>query len=380
LTAGLIASLAGLAVHSQFETPQTVIVINSMTAIFLALLAAPLPVKPKLVGARLSASWPLIAGYSLALLMIGWSLYAYSAFSQGLAASYRGDWQGAARWIDETLRREPRLAYYWFQDGFAHGALALNSDGSVRDETELRLALEAYEHGLSLEDANSLNWANLSWLQWAAHDRAGGLSAMEQAVKLAPDSSFLMLNLARMYEDDGQENKALEAYHQVLALEPDWADHPNFQSTELRRNSIETMRFSDPDPQDGWNALEAGNYSLAEGLFRANLGINDARNHLGLGLALLGQDDLSGAEIALRTAQFIDSGLVGIFDAQARLYEEMGDPARASQAAASAKVLRDHPSTYSPGIMGESGVAWYIYHRETLPADLLPGLSMGWAW
>ena len=53
---------------------------------------------------------------------------------------------------------------------------------------------------------------------------------------------------------------------------------------------------------------------------------------------------------------------------------------QASQAAARAKVLRDNPSYYFEGVMGESGIAWYIYHRESLPADLLPGLMVGWAW
>ena len=43
----------------------------------------------------------------------------------------------AANWMDETVRREPGMAYYWFQDGFAHGMLALNQDGILQRSSRI---------------------------------------------------------------------------------------------------------------------------------------------------------------------------------------------------------------------------------------------------
>jgi Tfp pilus assembly protein PilF len=48
-----------------------------------------------------------------------------------------------------------------------------------------------------------------------------GIQAFQQAVGLAPDVPYFHLNLARLYEQVGNQKKADEHYEQYKQLKPD---------------------------------------------------------------------------------------------------------------------------------------------------------------
>ena len=375
LKAGLIASLVGLAVHSQFDTPETVQVIDLLTAVILGLLmAGQLGRSAAVTGRRVS--WPLWLGMLAALGMWGYANISYAAFSRGLSASYQSDWSNTARWMDESVRLEPRLAFGWFQDGFAHGMLALNPDGSLRDRLELQKALAAYERGILLDDSSTLNWTNLGRLRLVAGDLDGALLAYTRAAGLAKNSPDLQFIYARVLEKGRSDAQAMAVYSAALELQRAlrYNIFVNFSMLYQVDPGGPLMRV--PVPQDGWLALEKGDFTLAAQLFRERAGVNDPGAYFGLGRALAELGDYPGAERALRTAEFAGGDLLAANQAMVWLYERMGDPLKLAQAKEKVADLLNRGSVFGPGRMGEAQAAWYIYHRESLAPELLPGMSL----
>jgi tetratricopeptide (TPR) repeat protein len=374
LTAALIASLVGLAVHSQFDTPETVVMISLLTAVILGLLAGALPGKPAATSDAEARwlSWPLWLGMIAAVGLWGFSNSSYTAFSQGLAASYRSDWQTAAYWMDETVRREPALAFTWFQDGFAHGMLALNPDGSLRDQRELRTALAAYENGMQLEDANSLNWANLGRLRLAARDEGGAVEAFAQAARLAKNSIVIQLEYVLVLEKLQPDAQSRAVYLAALERQRSLYYNLYFNFSMWRQVDLTGFSIPVPEPMEAWLALEKGELSQAVDLFRTQESGNEPYAYIGLGRALMDLGDYPGAERALRTAEFLGGDALAVNQALVWLYSRMDEPEKLAQARARVDDLLERTSVYGPGRMGESPYAWYIYHRESLPLDLLP--------
>ena len=58
---------------------------------------------------------------------------------------------------------------------------------------------------------------------------------MERSLELEPDNPDALTNLAAMYNDLGQFDKAREIHLKVLALEPNSADHLNNYAAFLQR-------------------------------------------------------------------------------------------------------------------------------------------------
>ena len=333
LLAGVLAALASLAVHSQFEVPQGASIINILTAVLMAQLVAPVEVdrrKGQAVGSTLLAvGWLTAAGLGL------WSLWGYSALQHGVVAASGGDWATSATWMDEAVRRDTSLAYYRFQAGLAHGRLALDDKGGVRDNGELGKAIKAFENGLNIEDVYALNWANLGILRWAGGDHPAAMAALERAVALAPQAPDLHLLLGQAYEESGKKDQAFNQYQKALELRPELAKSPLFQQTIVKAEAL--SMYSPPALEPGWEALEVGDYTQAEGLFNAQLGLNTARAYLGLGLALAEQGRLEEAEKSLRTAAFIDAKDLAVKEALADVYDRMGRDALAARIRPSTK-------------------------------------------
>lgn len=371
--AGLIAALTGLAVHSLFDTPTTVPAASALAALLLALLAAPL--EPVASKPSRFARFPALIPVGLLVLYAAinaFSLRAQGFFNAGLDAAVRSDWQPAVREIDRALALDPGMVFYRFQAGMAHAQLALAPDGSVRDPLELDAALEAYRTGLAQESSYCLNWAVYARLEWLAGAREFALADMARAVQLAPQSPVLQAYYGEMLEQAGQPEVALQAYAAALQQQPVWAAAPFFKATALRRQAASQA----PALQGGWAQLAAGDFTAAEQTFRAEVGLNTAAAYRGLGQALTGLGRYEEAERALLTSRFIEPASPDIHRALAALYARTGNRQGESEALAAAQDLFNRAGAFGPGRLGDSGYAFYIFHRESLAPDLAPG--MGW--
>lgn len=383
--AGYLAALAGLAVTSLFDTPQTFPALVVLAVLLAALIAAEdVPAR----AARWAAvgSGLLLVGWVAVVGALGWSLRAYAPFARGVLAGNLGDWVNAAGELDTATALDPTEAFYWLQAGFAHGRLALAADGTVRDPAALTAALRAYAQGVALEPEFSTNWANLAVLTWANGDRAGGLAAMERAVAGAPTAPAFVATLARLYEVAGQPEAAAQYFRGALDLRPDWATAYFFRATPLRQRVLEAWQQANPlgwqpdgGVSNGWQALQQQDYPQAVTIFSQARATNAPEIYLGLGLAELGQHDYAGAEQALRTALFVP-GANG--QATARMHLALGqalagkgDPAAATAEYQAGLDLLAATSSFGVGQLGQSDYGWYIFNRESLVDDWLPGMD-----
>jgi tetratricopeptide (TPR) repeat protein len=284
--------------------------------------------------------------------------------------------------------RDPGVAFYWLQAGFAHGRAALAADGQPVDGAELAAALEAYERGVALEPEYSTNWANLGLLRWVNGDLAGARAALERAVAGAETNGAFRATLGRYYEAAGQTALARTAYLSALDLRPEWATAYYFRETPLRRQAITAWQAAHPDGwlpggaplAAGWRALRAGDPAAARPVFAAALGLNQPEPYLGLGLAALAEGRLPEAQQALRTALWMPSasgtaqvlahfGLGQVWAAQGRV----DDAIKAYEAG-----LALISSETSEGIGRlATGYGWFVFNRNGILPDLLPGMVAG---
>jgi O-antigen ligase/tetratricopeptide (TPR) repeat protein len=239
---GLVASLGGLAMHSMFDIPTYLPVVAILAVCVVAMIAAgnqsesPRPVGIFTAGRWgwpvVSCAWLLVAG------VLAWQAWAYPPFFEGVAAANAGDWKTGAVELDQAAERDPRLAYTWFQAGFAHGMLALDASGRVIDPGELEQARQDYQRGLAIEPTYSTNWADLGLLDWAAGDQQGALAALQKAAEAAPEQAAFRLTWGRMLEASGQVDAAQAAYRQVLLQQPGWVNTYFFRATPLREQVV----------------------------------------------------------------------------------------------------------------------------------------------
>ena len=382
LLAGPLAALAGTAVNSLLDTPQSFPAMAVITAVLVALLTAEAGGSAQTRPPRVWHKALLTAGWLLVVGALAWSLRAYAPFSRGALAGSLGHWAAAAPDLDTATQIDPAVAHYWFQAGYVHGQLALADNGALEDPAELNRALAAYERGVTLEPAFATNWANLGLLRWAGGDQAGALAALQTAADRAPQQPAFRLTLGRMHEAVGRSEAAAADYKSALAVAPAWAESYFFRATPLRQRVVEDMGLAGGpalEPASGWAALDAGDFALARERFQRAAGINTPEPYLGLGLSYFGEGRLTEAELALRMAQFaVDTpGLVSVRIAFAlgRVHVAQGQPVLALADYRRALDTLWGTTSFGVGTLGSSQYAWYVFNRESVAPDLLPGID-----
>lgn len=387
LLAGATASLIGIAVHSSFDTPQTMPTINLVTAIVIAITLIR-PANAAEPAARPKTDYGLLIA---AILFVGvmagwaWSLWSYAPFERGVTAANLGEWSDATRWLDQAAKRNPRLAFYQFQTGYAHGVRA-----STGDPTESDIALAHYQAGAAIEPDWALNLANLAALYAQAGQRAEAIRWMEQAARLAPKEAAFWLNLGHYYERADNPTAAAQAYEQALDLRPVWAGLPFWRQDAARQRMLDSWRAAHPEGTSpvawdaesnrllaGWNALAAGRPQEAQTFFQRSTAVNDAQAYLGLGKARLELGQLDQADVALRTVLFMyPPALVraeALF-AQGELAHVQGDTLSAIARYKDALGLLRDATVFGPGTQDTSDYGWYVYNRASIAPDILPQL------
>jgi putative inorganic carbon (hco3(-)) transporter len=370
---GILAGLAGLAVHSFFDTPQSTIFINLIIAILAGLLAALAPGTRFVSGRSLSWRSPALVIATLAVSGLGiYFHYGYSAYYQALDASYKLDWPRASVWMQEAVRRDPANRLYAIQRGFVSGQLALNQDGSVKDDAALKVAIAAYEQALHQQSENSLDWANLAILYKAEGDLKAAQAAMQTSARLAYSNPVMQLNLGRIYEEEKMDDLAARSYQKAISLEPAWSD-PIFSQGSPIWQSVQSQGERAAEIDDGQLALDSGNYAQAEKYYLTHLKVNDAESYRYYGLALFGLGRQTEADSALRTADFIDGTPLQAHILLHSTFQKLGYTDRVAVELKAILSILDNSSAYGPGLMGTADFVWDMYHRESFLPDLLPG-------
>ncbi len=339
---GILASFAGLAIHSQFDTPVFLPAIGLLVVSLLAIPASAeirqiTPIKTKIY------SYSLVLVSLLSIAGLGWSLWGYSAAIRGVEASTRGDWASTAQNYDTAAQRDPSLAFNWFQAGFAHGRLGLNPDGSMADQNELDLSIASYARGIQIEPLYAVNWINYAVVQWAAGDRVSALNSAQKAVERAPRLPVLRLTYGRMLETTGDIERAGEAYRQALAQNPGWVHSYFFRATPLRREI----------------AAEQGN-SLAQDPSA------QTANH-----RTPSEEELKAAIITYPAGWVFMQSQFGL----GKLYSQQGKADQAITAYELALQEVEKSTSYGIGTLGGSPYGWAVYNRESIAPDLLPGVD-----
>ncbi len=246
---GLVASLAGITIHSLFDTPELIpslgLILVSLVALVMALPSAPFPGDWPHAKSRFGARKIILPGiWLLSVAAMGWNLWSFQVADLGLSAGDWGDWKTAAADLDIAAGRDPFLALSWFQAGYAHGHLALDNEGNLVDSNELALALDDYQRGLALEGNYATNWVNVGILDWAAGNQVVALQYLQKAAQRASGQPAFTLTYARMLEQSGRLDEARTTYLHVLNVVPSWADSYYFRETPFRLALVAEWRTS----------------------------------------------------------------------------------------------------------------------------------------
>ncbi len=380
----ILASLSGFALHSMFDTPGTFPAISMFAVILVAWIPGE-GQQSHTASGRWLGNILIGAGWLVILGMMSFGLYAYKPLLDGLRAGSNEDWMTAASLADEATGRDPSFAYYWFQTGFAKGKVALDESGELQDPESLKGAIEAYETGLNMDPGYAVNWANLAQLNWAGGDTRAAIENLTRATDIAPDQPNFQLTLGSMHEYLGNMDETKTAYWKALRLDASIADTSFFHETVLREGLLREylsqqrdQRLSNPNGEgEAWSAIESGDYDRAIHLFEGRKELNDPGAYLGQGLAYLEKGELEIAREKLNIANYIAGhegwtavrikNAIGIISARGEECE-----AAIPQIEGVQRIIRHLSSSgYSTG--GSTDYAWYIYNREALPDDLLPG-------
>jgi len=354
--------------------------------VVVALLAAGDKVTQRAWAARLS-QWLPALGVALAVTALAWSLRAYAPFSRGVLAGALGNWATSATELSVAARLDPTNAFFWMQSGYAHGRVALDDMGHVVDQTEAAAAINDYQRGIALEPELATNYANLGVLLLASGGGEAGIAALEEAVARAELEPGFRATLAKAYEAAGRTDAAAAEFQSALDLRPDWATAYFFRATPVRRQALAEWQMRHPggwrpggaELAPGWEALAAGKPAQAITAFQAVTGPNRPEAYLGLGLAHLAEGQAPEAERALRTSLFVP-GAAGQITAMTRFalgrsLAAQGRGAEAASAYEAGLALLDGTTSFGVGQLGASDYGWYVFHRESLPPDLLPGIE-----
>jgi len=115
-------------------------------------------------------------------------------------------------------------------------ALAHASAGSMRQRLgEYPAAVQAYERALELDPENTLYWESLALSYAAAARPADALRAAEETLRRNPGSATAYLVRASVYEERGDQDKALADYRQALSLAGDNSGVAQLAQAALQR-------------------------------------------------------------------------------------------------------------------------------------------------
>lgn len=190
---GQAAALIGLGIHHLLDTPAMMPVIALLVVILLAgSTTLPQPV------ARSVRFQPVFSGMSVigvtVLLVLGaWDVQLHMTYGAALELGLDDPIAGAQA-LGPVVAQDPRQSAALLEQAYLYGMAAST------DRTLAPVAIDAFLAYLSLEPTHSEAWVNLSALYWQAGNAVQARLALEEALRLAPDAPFEVLQ--RVYANE----------------------------------------------------------------------------------------------------------------------------------------------------------------------------------
>lgn len=209
LAIGMAGSI-GFGVHHLFDFPamMPLIALSGVLVLLLALIppqSAPIKSSWRLLGHPIA-----MAVYCVGFLLFGgWSSGTYSQYTAILAQPFAQEptmtYSEAGDALQAVIDAGPAMMLYSQQQAYLY-ALAGDYDR----------AIIAYERFLSSETTHSITWANVASLYWETGQPDRAIEAQTRAVRLSTEVPQFRFALARYLETQGDEASARVFYQQSL--------------------------------------------------------------------------------------------------------------------------------------------------------------------
>jgi tetratricopeptide (TPR) repeat protein len=184
-----------------------------------------------------------VSSFGVVIAILAWvNLWQVTPLAKGVQAANKGDYQAAAGFFQEAVRRDSTLVITHQQFGLAESMLSAQGD-----EDALQLAIHAFERVVQLDPYWSMNHANLGALYMDAGNLDAAAKEFEEAYNLAPDWGLYTLNLGVAEEARGNPIKARDAYIRSLSLEPSWSTDDFWQASPLRKDVLASVKLASPE-------------------------------------------------------------------------------------------------------------------------------------
>ncbi len=266
-----------------------------------------------------------------------------------------------------------------------YGQIALDEFGYLHDKDALDNAVESYQSGLEIESDYSVNWMNLGLLYRAKGDLEKALDSMVIAVKQSAKQPAYLMTLGNLYEQLDQSSNAERVYRAALDLEPDWAKAPYFQENNLRKRVIDQWTNTYINEVIDNGLLDESRYYYQIGEYQKSLELmkeiskfNQPDAYWLQGKLYINLNDYQEAEKSLQTALWMGttnkSLITDIYISLGEVALLQGNEQAAFDAYSAANDLLEGTTSYGIGDKGETQYSWYLYYKNSIKQDLLPGM------
>jgi tetratricopeptide (TPR) repeat protein len=300
MVVALIGGISGVVTHHLFDYFFSAPLFTFLFAIICALAFRP--------STQIAKKW-IALPILITLAFTAFSLIGTSLNSQGVELAVQGEWQEAAQLFRRATEIDPGLPLYW-----EHAAQAQARSGSTI--TFAQRAVKENPH-------SSIDRAALGVL-------TRDVSQLREAVRLAPQSKLIQINLGWLAEDQGDAATAQEAYTRALTH----GTTPKalfWNETTLRSSTLTAWKAKQPINEStrdrAWSALSANDLSRALTLFEQARLENPSSNdpYIGLSRSYIALGDIARAKNYLRLGFSLYASTL---EEQLELYNLQGDIAK----------------------------------------------------
>ena len=125
----------------------------------------------------------------------------------------KGDWEGVARFAEDNIAKERRIADWWIVAGLAYAQMG-----------QYQKASERFAEAVRLEPGDMENRNLLALSQRLAGDPQRALKTLNEALRVNQESADTYYLVGECLMDLKQPAKAAAAYERAVALEPQSAE------------------------------------------------------------------------------------------------------------------------------------------------------------
>jgi len=284
----------------------------------------------------------------------------------GLAAAAKNQWTAAAAALEQAGQSDPSLSLYWEEAAYAETRAGQTEAATVLWQRAMR---------------SDPYWAVLPASVGAVKQDP---SAAAAARLLAPGSYLFALTARAFADAQGNQDLEQEAYTTALNKNPALAEALYWQQNPQRANLIKLWRSSEAPASSamtaGWAALSSHSFVQAINYFQQAAEENPASltPYEGLSRAYLELRDFEAAQRAISAGLALPvtslEETLGLHLIAGDLDDAQGDSAGAMAEYGLVFSAVSDFNIDGPGSFGDTGREWQVFHRESLPGELIAQL------